>query len=363
MEDKLARLLYYYFENLGVTKHSYSSDDTSRVLLSLAAGMNPYGNLIWASAAAAAVSSLLQPGYTMIDKVMISNELISPIIDTMVDLIPYGLVLNLTPSRKLCAPENISTYIIARHALEILNGRSSSLYNHLRVLIEASWIGQAGYCIEENEDKKNYLLQTLKRIERHEVPPRFLILEPFIQSLLNKDNGVKLSRLGEIYFDILGELVSLASILNVLNISIDRHSFARRVFQGNNYLVCYQHPLPICGLKPDIIIFDNKRISIILVEVKSSIKKGNSLKRRLEDGVKQILLYKEILKYVGYPQACRINFPEHVNIELILAYYTKEDDNNNNTLPCKELQNILNIRIVPALRLGEILSKLNSNLP
>ena len=348
-EDKLAKLLYYYLETRGAGDKSYNLENFNRSLLEVAAGLDePYGELVWAAAAAVAVLGILQPGYNLSGELIVSDEIISPVPDSLVVWLPYGLAENLTPTRRLCTPVNIAAYIIANKALEIFSRRSRSLYRSLYHVIASSWIGQARYCLSRDENIEIYLRRALDMIKNYEAPARFSRLIPFIESLLEGIPSVgrgltRSSRLnegktvGKVYYDVFVELLALAGILEALGLDVSRESFLRKVFSNTNYIVCYQHTLPACGLRPDIIVVDPSRGLVILVEVKSSVDLVN-------DGLKQLLLYKEVIKSRGLPDNCKYNV-NNTNIKLVIVSPGIRARDDADSLICKDLQEILSLRV------------------
>ena len=305
MEDKLAQLLYYYFESLLASRHPYESAGEGRALLEVAGSPGGFGGLLWASAAAAALTGILQPSYALEGETIVSRELVGPVPETLALLAPYGVVENLAPARRLCAPENVAAYIVAERALRELKGRSRSLHARLESMVEGSWIGQARHCIESGEDEEDHLAEALRRIEDNECPPRFQALKPFIEALLpGAKPGAREAPQGELYLDALAELTTLAAVLDVLAIPVDRRSYTLRTFRDNGWIVCYQHTLPLCQWRPDILVANEQSGDLIIVEVKSSKEAGQPLRERLEEGIKQLLLYKEAINTRGpHPHA------------------------------------------------------------
>ena len=347
--DKLAKLLYYYLETRGAGDKFYNVENFNRSLLEVAAELEePYGELVWATAAAVAVLGILQPGYNLSGELIISNEIISPVPDSLSVWLPYGLVENFTPSRRLCTPVNIAAYIIANKALEIFSRRSWSLYRSLRRVIASSWIGQASYCLSRSENIEVYLRRALEMIKNYEAPARFSRLIPFVESLLEgipsvgrgHTRGIGLDRIktvGKVYYDVFVELLALAGILEALGLDVSRESFLRRVFATTDYIVCYQHTLPACGLRPDIIVVDSSRDLVILVEVKSSVD-------LVSEGLKQLLLYREIIKSRGLPVNCEYNF-NNININLVIVSPGIRARDDADSLICKDLQETLDLRV------------------
>ena len=331
MREILTRLLFYYFSEQLARGGHFGSRDATRPALEVSAGVPEYGRIVWATAAAAAVSSLLQPGYSFEREVVVSNEVIGPVFDTLAIYVPFGLLENVVPTRGYCTPENIAAHIVAKEALQILQEvGSAGLSEALARLISASWIGRARYCLDDSAggEKSHILKEALGRIELGLAPRSFRVLTPFIETLLEGDRpGSTLSRRGELFLDVLAELETLASILDALEIEPDRGSYLRRKFRKDDgsVIVCYQAILQLCELRPDIVVFDANNNNLVLVEVKSSAA-IEGLDDKVWRGVGQLLTYREAVRARGLPGDCTDSTPHDIrktiNIKMVLSLYT-----------------------------------------
>jgi hypothetical protein len=339
--EKLALLLYYYFEEALRSLSSYRVVG-GRTPLDLAA-IEGGDSLLWATAAIAVISNIISPGYLPDYKVVTSSDIVGLIPDTLHAHLHRGEADNVIPWRDLCSPENIAAYIVAVHALRVVEREGlskSTLARRVSGIIRATWLSSiedaclstryAGLSSDIRHEE--VLVEAIRRIERGVAPDRFKLLLPIIKSMIKPSLGAGPGKTGAMYLDVYAELRALASLLDRYDIPVSRKSFRERVFRGGEVKICYQagiiNPQGGCNLTPDIVIVDYGEKIVTLIEVKSVAvdKDYRQLAARVRDRIKEAR--RQLVEYI-YSLAvlkrmvCGISIANTKwRINGIIAYYT-----------------------------------------
>ena len=291
MQDKLARLLYYYFTLDYSGNPIVAGGRATRILVGLEDAPAKDAWLAWAMGAYAALERLVQPGYIPEESILISQESSAPLWDLTAYTLPWGAAASLVFNRDVCAPENVAARLISEKILEVV--KSTSLANNIKRLIERTWLRLVARCGTTHNEQ--VLVNARKRIVYGIAPPRYRSLVPYIDALLEGGPGAGRVK-GLIHLDKLAEFITLASILSFFDINVDLESYRKRVFSGRGLLVCYEPLIDTggsCKRRPDIVVIS--RDKVILIEVKSPTR-SERIERTVTSAIHQLLLYEALLR-------------------------------------------------------------------